>query len=137
MTNNKYLTNTQRAGVILGSYVIIKLLVEKYMLPITVFEEALGISVLLFVYIYLLKSYWVDSNYAFREGSYVGMIYTIIGIPFVLIVVAFVMFTMGWLTIPMKSYKDNYDNNFDRIVVVYISPIVSILMIGYIVINNL
>ena len=137
ITDNKYFANTQRAGVILGSYTIIKLLVEEYVLPITVFGEVLGISFFLFAYIYLLKSYWVDNDYVFRRGSYAGIIYTIIGIPFALIVVVFLMICFGWMTIPMKSYQDRYDNAFDRIMVVYISPIVSILIIGSLVISKL
>jgi hypothetical protein len=135
ITDNKYFVISQRAGVMLGSYFIIKLLAEEYVLPITVFGEVLGISFFLFAYIYLLKSYWADNDYVFRKGSYAGIIYAIIGIPFALTVVVLLMITCGWATIPMKSYQGYYDNAFDRIVIVYISPIVSIIVVGSSVIS--
>jgi len=163
ISNSKYFVATQRAGVILGSFFIIKALISLYVLPITSFEETFVVSFLLFFYVYLLKGYWVEgddirdrgrwvlranglkykkpyiveNSYRFKNGSFAEIIYTIIGIPFALLIAFFLMFTLGWMTIPMKSYQDNYDNAFDKIVVVYISPIVSILVIGYIVINNL
>lgn len=135
--DNKYFVISQRAGVILGSYFIIELLVEEYVLPINSFGSVQGISFFLFAYIYLLKSYWVDNDYVFRKDSYAGIIYAIIGIPFALTVVVLLMITCGWGTIPMKSYQDYYDNAFDRIVIVYISPIVSIIALGSFVISNL
>ena len=161
ITNNKYFKHTQFAGATFGSYYIIKFLISFYVLPITSFEGLFVMSFLLFAYVYLLKSYWVDgddikehwvlatdgnkhkiqhtveSNFAFKDGSYAGIIYAIIGIPFVLILTVFLMATLGWMTILMKSYQERYDNTFDKIVVVYISPIVSIFIIGFTIISTL
>jgi hypothetical protein len=163
ITNSKYFVATQGAGVIFGSFFIITALISLYVLPITSPEETFVVSFLLFFYVYLLKSYWVEgddirdrgrwvlranglkykkpyiveNSYRFKNGSFAEIIYTIIGIPFPLLIAFSLMISFGWMTIYMKSYEEHYDNTFDKVMVVYVSPIVSIIIIGYVVINTL
>ena len=136
ITDNKYFEGTQFIGVVFGSPMIGYFLIW-ISLPITNVETVLVISFLLFLWIFLLKEYWGNNNVSFRKGSFAGIIYAIIGIPIALLLAPCIMVGFGWMTIPMKAYQDHYDNVFDRIVVVYISPIVSILALGSIIISNL
>ena len=54
----------------------------------------------------------------------------------ILLSISLIVF-LGWGTLTVKAYQSDYDNAFDRIVIVYISPIVSILALGSIIINKL
>ena len=136
ITDNKYFRNTQKTGVVFGSPMIAYFLIWAS-LPITNVETVVGISILLSLWVILLKEYWGNNNLSFRKGSFVGIIYTIIGIPVALLLSLCLMVILGWMTIPVKAYQDHYDNVFDRIVVVYISPIVSIFALGSIIKSNL
>ena len=136
ITDNKYFEMAQIIGVVVGSPMIAYFLILAS-LPITKVETVVGISLLLSLWIILLKEYWGDNNVSFRKGSFAGIIYAIIGIPIALLLAPCIMVGFGWMTIPVKAYQDHYDNVFDRIVVVYISPIVSILALGSIIISNL
>ena len=136
ITDNKYFRNTQRIGVVFGSPMIAYFLISTS-LPITEVETVVGISILLSLWVILLKEYWGNNNLLFRKGSLVGIMYTIIGIPIALLLSISLIVFIGWATLTWKAYQSDYDNAFDRIVVVYISPIVSIPLVGYIIMDNL
>ena len=136
ITDNKYFRDTQRIGVAFGSPMIAYFLISTS-LPITEVETVVVISILLSLWVILLKEYWGNNNLLFRKGSLVGIMYTIIGIPIALLISISLIVFFGWATLTVKAYQSDYDNAFDRIVVVYISPIVSIPALGYIIINNL
>ena len=136
ITDNKYFRGTQRIGVVFGSPMIAYFLIS-ISLPITEVETLVGISILLSLWVILLKEYWGKNNLLFRKGSFVGIIYTIIGIPIALLLSISLIVFLGWGTLTVKAYQSEYDNAFDRIVIVYISPIVSILALGSIIINKL
>ena len=136
ITDNKYFRDTQRIGVAVGSPMIAYFLISTS-LPITEVETVVGISILLSLWVILLKEYWGNNNLLFRKGSFVGIIYTIIGIPIALLISISLIVFFGWATLTVKAYQSDYDNAFDRIVVVYISPIVSIPVVGYIIMDNL
>ena len=136
ITDNKYFRNTQRIGVVFGSPMIAYFLISTS-LPITEVETVVGISILLSLWVILLKEYWGNNNLLFRKGSLVGIMYTIIGIPIALFLSISLIVFIGWATLTWKAYQSDYDNAFDRLVVVYISPIVSIPAVGYIIMDNL
>ena len=135
ITDNKYFRDTQLIGVAVGSPMIAYFLISTS-LPITEVETVVVISILLSLWVILLKEYWGNNNLLFRKGSFVGIIYTIIGIPIALLISISLIVCLGWVTLTVKAYQSDFDNAFDRIVVVYISPIVSIPVLGYTIINN-
>ena len=137
ISDNKYFRSTQRSSVIFGSCLIGYFLIEEYVLPIESIENLLIISFLFFLYIIFLKEAWVKNDFLFKKGSFIGIIYTIIGIPIALLLSFVLMVSFGWMTLFVKSYYENYDNLFDRIVVVYISPVVSILTLGALILSRL
>ena len=130
---NKYFLGCQRGGVI-GSFAIIYLLLEPYVFPISDIGDLVYPMLGSAAYIWIIKGIFWDNNLRIKEYPIVGTLYTIIGIPITIFICFFFMLTLGFIAI---FVRENYENTFDNIIINYIAPLVSILFIVFIIIQNI
>jgi len=128
--SNKYFLLAQRTGVIASFYFIYEF-ANAYVFPIEHPLEFIVVILSIVVYIWFIKlAYW-DNNSKITEHPIIGTIYSIVGIPTLMAIIPFLMLIFGWMTPFLYEPRDCRScNSFDEIIIVFVSPIVSISLIA-------